>query len=375
MTYIFLDHNSTTSIKPFIKDAMFDVMEHPLNASSIHNFGRKAKEIVNLSRKKILDNLNAEGEEVIFTSSGTEANNLAVKGFFNVDYIAISTIEHISVVKSAFSTDKEIIEIPVDNNGVIDIDCVEKIAEEYKDRVLFSIMLANNETGVIQPIKEIGEIIHKYNGYLHCDAIQALGKISVDFSDLNVDMLTISSHKIGGPQGAAALVIDKSLLLEPMIYGGSQENNNRAGTENIPSILGFGMAVDSINNEVKSNGLIGYLESNINGYIDHGDDIEIFGKNADRVYNTTFIAMKGMDSQTQVINFDLAGIAVSNGSACSSGTVKKSHVLKAMNVSDEVSSCAVRVSIGEETTKSDIDRFFEVWKNNYEKVKNRKQYA
>jgi len=370
MSHIFLDHNSTTPIKPLVKETMFEVMDTPLNASSIHYYGRKSKEIINLSRKKILNAVNAKNAEIIFTSSGTEANNLAIKGMHDVDFIAVSAVEHISVLKSASSTDKVIIEIPVDRNGIVDIEFIKRIAEEHKKRILFSIMLANNETGVIQHIKAISEIVREYGGYMHCDAVQALGKIDVDFTALDVDLLSLSSHKVGGPQGVGALVIKETISLKPMIDGGAQENNNRAGTENIPAILGFGMAIDLLSKEV-SNDLINYTENSIYDYVDDKTDIEIFGRDVSRVYNTTFVAMKGMDSQTQVINFDLAGIAVSNGSACSSGTVKNSHVLKAMSINDEIASCAVRVSIGEETTKSDMDRFLEVWKNNYEKVKNR----
>lgn len=357
---IYLDNNATTATRPEVIKAMADVMRVPNNASSVHSFGREAKKLVSEARQKVAKFAGAEGAEVIFTSSGTESNSLAVKGFKSADYILISAVEHLSIIKPA--QEKEASIIPVDENGVVKIDALRRMLKNTPGKALVSVQLANNETGVIQPVKEIAEVVYANGGHLHCDAVQASGKIKVDFNRLNTDMMTVSAHKFGGPQGAAALIIKKGIEISAIQTGGGQEKGFRAGTENVPAIVGFGVAAElaeRINPELRD-----YMEKKLKAF---ASDITIFGENSARLPNTSCFSAGNMNSETQVIALDLAGVAVSNGSACSSGKVSASHVLSAMGVDKEKASKAIRVSLSHETTREEIDGFLVSWKENYKK--------
>ena len=388
---IYLDYNATAPAYPEVMRCMVEVAARPCNASSIHGFGREARRLLDTARQQVMHTLDADGTQIIFTASGTEANNLAIYGLEEADTVLVSAIEHPSVLKPAERHNATI--IPVDQHGLVNLEALERLLKQTEGQALVSVMLANNETGVIQPVKEIAALVYEYGGFMHCDAAQAIGKIPVSFNDLNVDMMTISGHKIGAGQGAAALIVKKGLHLHAQITGGGQESGYRAGTENVAAIAGMGIALEktmsfpesqrdsrgiSLQQEdrprIKDSGddvktLRDYLEDEIQ---DYAPDAMIFGQEVQRLPNTSCIAMPGMTSETQLINFDLAGIAVSSGSACSSGRVSVSHVLIAMGVEKALAQTAIRVSIGATTTKEEINIFLTVWKRNYDKTKQAK---
>ncbi len=379
----YLDYNATAPVLPEAAEAMARVLRQPCNASSVHGFGRAARQILDEARANIAAALHAEGAQIIFTATGTEANNLALRGFRDAQHLAVSAVEHPSVLKPA--EDRKAAMIPVDGQGIVRLEALEALLKAASGKTLVSVMLANNETGVIQPIAEIAQLVYAHGGFLHMDASQACGKIPVDFNVLNVDMITVSGHKFGAPQGAAALIVKKGVHLSAQITGGGQESGYRAGTENVAAIAGFAKALEIV---IPAQAGI-HSESCTGGEMDsrlRGNDVEklrdhletqiltlapeaiIFGKHAPRLLNTSCIALPGMNGETQLINFDLAGIAVSSGSACSSGRVAVSHVLLAMGVEKPLAECAIRVSLGRETTRDDIDRFLAVWKRNHEKT-------
>lgn len=357
---MYLDYNATAPLLPEAKKAMMSVIDEPLNASSVHQHGRKAKRVLEEARREILKAAGAEGAELIFTSSGTEANNLAIRGFYAASVIVTAT-EHPCVLEPA--KDRDAIIAPVNEHGVIDLSTLEKLLKHAQQPVLISTMMANNETGVIQPIEKLVALARKYKAYTHCDAAQSVGRIPVDFLKLGIDMMTISSHKIGGPHGSAALIVKPGIQLNAQLLGGGQEKFRRSGTQNVPAILGFAKAAQSAGSI--GAGLRDYLEKEIKAY---APDAVIAGAGVERLPNTSNIILEGMTSETQLINFDLADIAVSNGSACSSGKVGASHVLQAMGINDKQARCAIRISYGPETTQACIDAFLNVWKQNYDKV-------
>ena len=357
---IYLDYNATSALKPEVKRAMLDVMDLPLNPSSVHQNGREAKRLINEARAKIKSLVNAGNGQVIFTCSGTEANNLAINGN-DADSYFVTATEHLSVLKPAARLRAQI--IPVNEQGIVNLSSLEKLLASVPGKKLVSIMLANNETGVIQPIKELANIVFKHNGYFHCDASQAVGKVAVDMQDLNVDMLTISAHKFGGPQGAASLVVKAGIEIEPQILGGGQESSKRAGTENVPAIVGFGVASELAKNDIKYftkiKDIRDFIEQEISTLY---PEALVIDRKINRLPNTTSVYMPGMKAETQVINFDLEGIAISAGSACSSGKVEVSHVLQGMGIKKEIAENTIRVSLAPNTTKDEAIRFVAVWK-------------
>ena len=366
---IFFDNNATTKIADEVLQSMIKAYGEPLNPSSIHYFGRTATRISNQAREHIKKLLGAENYQVIFTSGGTEANNLALFGFKDYQVIT-SAIEHPAVYNVALKKDGKIAK--VDSNCIVDIaDLEEKIKSLNSKNFIVSIMLANNETGAIQPIKKIAQLVHQYGGLMHSDIVQATGKINIDLEDLNVDMASISSHKLNGPQGVGVLLVRKSLDIEPIIFGSSQEGGKRPGTLNVAGCVGLGeacrLAVNKIEKYTKLAELRDYLENSLQKIAK--DDLTIFSREVDRLPNTSYIATKGIDNQTQLIDLDLNGIAVSIGAACSSGTSKPSRVLAAMNVADELAKNTIRVSLGLENTIDQVNKFIEVWGNLYKKTR------
>lgn len=371
MTKIYLDNNATTNLLPEAQEKVLGIMGSPLNASSLHFFGRKAKSILEDAKHNILNSLNGDKSiyEVVFTSSGTEANNLVIQSFMHQNSVMlVSSIEHISILETAkLSGISKTISVHPD--GLLNFnDLEQKLAQiqrssKNESPPLVSVMLANNETGVIQNIKEIARISHKYGCFMHSDIVQAFGKISIDISDLDIDFATISSHKMGGMIGSAALIKRKNLKINPMIFGGGQEKFLRAGTENIPSILSFGIAASLSQENILKYKTIetlrDYLEKEIQF---HSSSAKIYSQNATRLPNTTCVATTGKDSSAQLMYFDISGIAISSGSACSSGKIESSHVLHAMDYHDTLSSNAIRVSMGLNTTKDEIDIFLKAWK-------------
>ena len=367
---IYFDCNSTTKLASQALEKMNEAYQLPLNSSAIHNFGRIANKIVEDARSELKNLLNAENYEVIFTSSATEANNTTFFGL-DVDLILFSKIEHVSVYNCR-PENKKIIEIEVLANGLINFtDLEEKIETASNQKFLVSVMLANNETGAIQEIEKIAKLTHQKGGLIHCDIVQGVGKIEVDLEKLNIDFASVSAHKFNGPQGAAALLMRKGLDIKPLIYGGKQEKSKRSGTLNIAAIAGFGeackLAKSKISNYNEVTKLRDFLESEIQEIA--GDDVIIFSKSIARLPNTSYIALKNADNQTQLINFDLNGILVSAGAACSSGSLIESRVLKAMQVGSEFSNSAIRVSLGFENNINEVKKFIQVWSEFYKRNK------
>jgi cysteine desulfurase len=338
----YLDWNATAPLRPEAGAAMHEAMARCGNPSSVHRRGRAARQAVEAARDRIA--ALAPGD-VTFTSGGTEANHLALLGTGR-RRVLISAIEHNSVLQAVPTAER----IPVDRNGILDLTALDALLSSGPP-ALVSVMLANNETGVIQPLDEIVAIAHAHGALVHTDAVQAAGKIPLD---TGADILTLSAHKIGGPPGVGAVV--SRVELAPMIRGGGQERGRRAGTENLVGIAGFGAAADaaSIAEYERVRELRDRLEAAL-------ADAVIVGAEAPRLPNTSAVAMPGMAAETQVIAFDLAGVMVSAGAACSSGKVGPSHVLAAMGIAPEIANATIRVSLGWTTNEVDIDHFIETW--------------
>ncbi len=365
----YLDHNATTPLRPQAREAMMAALDMGGNPSSIHAEGRAARALVEKSRKTIADALGVIPAMVVFTGVGTEANNAAIKGA-QVDRIIISDVEHSCVLEAARATGKPVEIIPVDDNGVIALEILAAtLASSHEDtfapsgKALVSVMLANNETGVIQPVAEVAELTSRFGGVFHTDAVQALGKIPVNFDLLGVDMMTLSSHKVGGPQGVGALIMRDGVTLDKYIHGGGQELGRRGGTENVAGIAGFAAAVeaaleDNTKKQIEIKALRDLFESKLQAV---SPDVTIFGQGVGRLPNTSYIALEGLKAQTTLINLDLEGIAVSTGSACSSGKVTGSRVLKSMGVEEGLRESALRISFGWTSTEKDVEKFIEIW--------------
>jgi cysteine desulfurase len=309
----------------------------------------------------------AEPQNVIFTSGATEANMLALTpnlgGVPQRGRLSVSTIEHPSVRSGGRFAADEVAELPVTRGGVVDLDAL-RAALARAEHPLVSVMLANNETGVIQPVRAVAELVHAAGGFLHVDAVQGVGRFPVDMTELGADLMSLSSHKIGGPQGAGALIRRAGLAPEPLIRGGGQERGFRAGTENVAAIAGFGAAAEAARIGLASEparmaALRDRMEVEIRALT---PELVVFGENAPRLPNTSLVAVPGTKAETALIAFDLNGIALSSGSACSSGKVQPSHVLAAMGVEPDLARAALRISLGWETTKADLDRLLNAWK-------------
>ncbi|NBV06032.1 MAG: cysteine desulfurase [Proteobacteria bacterium] len=366
MQIAYLDHNSTTKLAAEAIAEMVKAYQLPLNASSTHKLGRQAHKLVEEARQEIKNLLNANHYEVIFTSSSTEATNTIIRGVA-AKKIIFSKIEH-AAVYDCRPHGKEIIEIKALENGLIDISDLKNHLEKISDSsFLVSAMLANNETGAIQEVEEIAKLTHQKGGLFHCDIVQAVAKIPVDLEKINADFASISAHKINGPQGVGALLLRKGLEIAPLLVGGKQEKSKRAGTINVAGIIGFGVACKLAKAKIAQyknvEELRNFLESEIKKI--GAENIKIFSTEVARLPNTSYIAIKNADAQTQLINFDLNGICVSAGPACSSGTSTGSRVLKAMNITPEFSNSAIRVSLGTETTEDEIKKFIKVWSEFY----------
>ena len=369
---IYLDYNATAPMKPAVRAALLEAMERCGNPSSVHRYGRTARRYLDEARARVAAMVGVKPTQVIFTSGGTESNALALRGI-TASAIATSTIEHDAVLANSPLAQR----IPVDHNGAVDLDAAEDIIKNLPAASLVSVMLVNNETGVIQPVAEIARLAKQYGHRIHTDAVQAAGRLPIDFASLGVHALTLSAHKIGGPQGVGALIVDEKLPLQADQRGGGQEMNRRAGTENVAGIIGFGvaaqLAADDVRDVLRLAAWRDQLQRRLQDIAE--DDVEIIGANASRVANTLNIAMRSISGETQVAAMDLSGVAVSAGSACSSGKVKVSHVLRAMGYSDDVAGCALRVSLGWNTTAEDIERCVEAWQTLYQRVSHNKSQA
>lgn len=366
---IYLDYNATAPLhKNVIKKIQNLKFEEFGNPSSVHKIGRNSKKIVEEVRRNILSTLKAKNYDLIFTSGATESNNLAIKGFVkknNIKTIFSLHTEHASVIDVVKNLDIEKKFFNINSNGNVNLKEIDELLSKQTSPFLVSIMFANNESGIIHPINEIAKIVRKYKGIIHCDGVQGLGKIEIDLDSLDVDLFSISSHKIGGPTGVGALLINTRNNISPEITGGGQEKNLRSGTENFLGIVGFGEVINEVNNlakicnsEIKNNRDL--LEANLKKL---SNEIKIFGEDTNRLANTCYFAYPSMTSENQVIALDQKGICVSSGAACSSGKVEPSHVLKAMQVDEKYIHSAIRVSLGWDSTKEQIETFFNIWKS------------
>ncbi len=355
---IYLDHNASAPMHDEVVAVVVAALREVGNPSSVHGSGRAARCLVEGAREEVAALVGAAPAEVVFVSGGTEANNLALLGVDRPRRV-VSGIEHESVLKAV----PEAIRIRVGGDGRIDLDDLRRSVGEEGARTLLSIQLANNETGVIQPLPEIVAIARDNGALVHCDAVQAAGKVPVDMQKLGVDLLSLSAHKIGGPKGIGALIVRDGIDIAPLLRGGGQERGRRAGTENVAAIAGFGAAARRARGAVRRVAQIAALRDKLERKARQVvPEVVIFGASVPRLPNTSCLALPGVSAETQVMALDLAGIAVSSGSACSSGKVGTSHVLEAMGVDTALAACAIRVSLGEGNGPGDIDRFIEVWR-------------
>lgn len=360
---IYLDYNATAPVRPAVAEAMVEALALTGNPSSVHQWGRQAHRRLEDAREQVAALVGASPAMVIFTSGGTEANNLAIQGAGRAR-ILVSAVEHDSVL--AVAEDAET--IPVNEDGSVRLDELQRLLEESDEPALVCVMYANNETGVFQPIDEIVKIAHDHGALVHCDAVQAAGKTEIYMRRLGIDLMSLSSHKLGGPQGVGALVVSDSVTISPMIRGGGQERGFRAGTENLPGIVGFGLAAEismtSSTEVANAQSLRDDLERRLMEAAPH---VIIYGDAVSRLPNTSCIAMPGIEAETQVMALDLAGVMVSAGSACSSGKVRTSHVLTAMGADDNAAGSAIRVSFGWQSVADDVDAFLSAWLELYER--------
>jgi cysteine desulfurase len=362
MTYVYFDHNATTPPDAKVLAAMLPYLREQYgNASSRHEFGTLARKAVNLAREQVAALIGVQPAQVIFTSGGTESNNAFIKGaagMLKPSQVAVSAIEHPCVAKPAQGLVRagwKVRKLAVDGDGRVDPADVAQALKEPTGMV--SVMLANNETGVIQDVAAIAALARAARAWMHTDAVQALGKIAVDFNALNVHAMTLSAHKIYGPKGVGALVIDKRIDLKPLISGGGHEQGMRSGTENVPGIVGFGVACELAGQrmrEVASRlaAMRDHLERGL-----HGMGAVIFGADAPRIPNTSYFAFAGIEGETLVIELDKAGFAVASGAACSSANPEPSATLIAMGVAPELARGAVRFSLGVQNTPQQVETF------------------
>ena len=370
----YLDYNATAPLRPEARAAMLDALGTVGNASSVHGEGRAARARIERAREAVAGLVNGDPKLVTFTSGGTEANNTVLtpdwrhgSAPFRANFLLVSAVEHVSVLAGGRFVPERVREIPVDGNGVVNLDSLRRMLEVFaaeEARPLVSVMLATHETGVIQPVAEIARMAHAAGAIVHTDAIQAAGRIPVDIGALGVDVLTLSAHKIGGPQGAGAIVrADDSLTFQPLLVGGGQEKRLRAGTENVAAIAGFGAAAEAAAGDIARAGQWSAWRDELAEATREGKrDVVVFGAGADRLPQTLCVGLSGISAETLVIALDLEGVAVSSGSACSSGKVAPSHVLRAMGVPMESAKGAIRLSLGWESAKSDLDLFLAAWR-------------
>ena len=360
---VYLDHNATTPIDPRVLEAMLPYLGNEFgNPSSVHQYGRAARAALDTAREQVAALVNAQPSQVIFTSGGTEANNIALLGCcagLPMGRIAISAVEHDSVrapAKRLASRGWGLDQIAVDHAGRVSIDTLK--AALQADTRLVSIMMANNESGVVQDIATLAEIVRAVGAIVHSDAVQAAGKIPVDFWASNVQLMSLSGHKIYGPKGVGALIIDKALEVESLVFGGGQEKAVRPGTQNVAGIVGLGAAAQIAQDDIQSysasqSKLRGYLETKLREF----PGLVIFAADAERVPNTVQLSVPGIDGEALLLQLDRAGFAVSSGSACAAGNHAPSHVLVAMGVEPDLARGALRISLGRSTDQVQLDAF------------------
>ena len=356
----YLDHNASVPMRAEARAAVVRAIDAVGNPSSVHGEGRRARAVVENAREQVARLVNAKPSEVVFTSGASEANNWVMAAGWAT--IAFAGFEHGSVLVPARSSGADLVDLPVSPNGIAQ---VERIAEALacSARTLLTLMMANNETGVIQPVAEAAALAREHGTMVHTDAVQAPGRVPVDFQALGVDAMSLSAHKLGGPRGVGALIIRDGVSLPALIKGGGQERRRRGGTENVSGIAGFGAAAEAVANECDAAQRMATLRARLEeGIVRATPGAVIIGKDAARLPNTSCVACPGKSAETLVIKLDLEGIAVSAGAACSSGKVGSSHVLESMKLSTEIARSAIRVSLGPQTQDKDIAAFLAAWK-------------
>jgi len=365
---IYLDYNATTPIDKRVLVAMMPYLKEIYsNPSSVYKFAKDAKKAIEEARENLATLLRANPKEIIFTACGTESNNTAIKGiaFMNQDrgkHIVTSKIEHHAVLNICKFLEKqgfEVTYLDVDSYGIVDIEQLKKSIKN--DTILVSIMYANNEVGAIQPIKEIAKICHEKRVYFHTDAVQAVGKVPLDVKDLDVDFLSLSAHKFYGPKGVGALYVRKGVRFEPLLHGGSHEQNKRAGTENVAGIVGLGQAAKIALEEMQAEEThIRQLRDKLErGILEKISEVKVNGHPQERLYNTLNICIKYIEGESILVNLDFEGICASSGSACASGSLEPSHVLLAMGVPALVAHGSLRFSLGKYNTEDEIEKVIE----------------
>ncbi|KAF3978062.1 MAG: cysteine desulfurase [Methylococcales symbiont of Iophon sp. n. MRB-2018] len=361
---IYFDHNATTPIDQRVVEAMLPYLTTFYgNPSSLYRMGRAVRSAIDIAREQVAALVDSLPEQIVFTSGGTEANNLALQTLSGNATVAISNIEHPSILEAV--NNKKISRLDtlaVNKNGLVLPEAIEVFLQKHDSIDLVSIMLANNENGAIQDITQLTKHQNK-NFIVHTDAIQAIGKIPVSFQQLEVDLMSLSSHKIYGPKGCGALVINKNITVSPLLIGGGQENGWRAGTENVAAIVGFGKAAELAQQELeyRSSHCLD-LRNGLEKELSSIENLFVFAKDAPRLPNTVQFGIKGIDGEMLLMQLDQKNIAVSSGSACSSGAGKASSVLTAMGVENELAKSAIRISLGQANTKQDVNEFIQTLK-------------
>lgn len=369
MERLYLDYNASAPLRPEARAAMLDALLAVGNASSVHAEGRAARAVIDRARADVAELVGGESRGVTFTSGGSEANATVLTprwrrsgSPFELDYLLISAVEHPSVLAGGQFRPAQIRVVPVDGDGAIDLAILEQILAGLDGPALVSVMLANNETGVIQPTVDVVTLARAHGALVHADGVQAVGRMPVDLTQTGVDVLTLSAHKLGGPQGAGAIVRAAGApTFEPLITGGSQEARHRAGTENVAALAGFGAAARcSIFDESEAT-LWRRLIDELTGLV--GNRATVFGAGAQRLPQTLCFGLAGISAETLVIALDLEGVAISSGAACSSGKVGPSHVMAAMGIAPELARSSVRISLGWDSTEKSLHKFTKAWHN------------
>jgi cysteine desulfurase len=364
MKSVYLDYNSTTPIDPAVRDVMNRIMaDNYGNPSSVHRIGQKAKAALEDARERMAKLIGAQAAEIYFTSGGTESDNMAIKGAawarrHKGKHLITSAVEHHAVLSTMQYLEREGFDVTYlgcDHHGVVSVDELRRALRP--DTTVVSIMAANNETGEIQPIREMADICREAGVIFHTDAVQAVGKMPIDINNLGIDMLSLSAHKLYGPKGIGALYIRRGTMMTPVIHGGAHEKRKRAGTENLPAIVGMATALEIACEKMESehqrlSELSRYFVDKITAQI---DDVFLNGSRDNRIPSTVNLSFKGVEGEAILLSLDLKGVAASSGSACSSGSLESSHVLKAMGIDPVLAQGSIRFSMGRPTTREDLD--------------------
>jgi cysteine desulfurase len=360
----YLDWNATAPLRPEAEAAIAAALRDCGNPSSVHGWGRAARQRVECAREAVAALVGADPECVVFVSGGTEANHLALLGS-GPGRVLVSAVEHSSVLEAVPKAER----IPVDANGIVNLAWLDGQLAADPRPALISVMLANNETGVIEPVAEVADIAHRHGSLFHCDAVQAAGKMPVDVAAIGADFVSLSAHKLGGPPGVGALIVGERVDIAPVIRGGGQERGRRAGSENLPGIAGFAAAASTALQRPSEYEPVRRLRDNLEtSLLAIAPEAIVVGSSAQRLPNTSAIALPGISAETQIIALDLDRVMVSAGAACSSGKVGPSHVLQAMGVSPEIAGSTIRISLGWSTTQAEIEHFLDAWIAMYRRV-------